>query len=187
MAQLPIYNCFHPVMKKQTEDITEIDSITKKLVEDMFETMYKAEGIGLAANQVGVSKSLIIVDTSISSEEKFRHPPLVMINPEIEDESDYEVEMSEGCLSIPKFNENVWRPESVQVKYYDLKGNEQVLEAQELLARVIQHEIDHLDGILFYERLSAIRKTLSKSKLRKIEKGLIIPDYPMVQPDGSKM
>ena len=182
MAQLPIYNCFHPLMKKKTDDVTEIDASIKKLVGDMFETMYKADGIGLAANQVGISKSLLIVDTSSSSDEKFRHPPLVMINPEIEDESDDEVEMNEGCLSIPKFNDKVWRPETIQVKYYDLDGNSQSLEASDLLSRVIQHEVDHLDGILFYERLSAIRKTLAKSKLKKIEKGLVIPDYPMIQP-----
>ncbi|MFH1052166.1 MAG: peptide deformylase [bacterium] len=187
MAQLPIYNCFHPLMKKKTEDVTEIDSNIKKLVEDMFETMYKDDGIGLAANQVGVSKSLIVVDTSVSSEEKYRHPPIVMLNPEIEDESVQEVEMSEGCLSIPKFNDKVWRPEKIQVRYFDLNGNQKVIEANDLLSRVIQHEIDHLDGILFYERLSAIRKTLAKSKLRKIEKGLIIPDYPMIQPDGQKV
>ena len=187
MAQLPIYNCFHPLMKKKTEDITEIDGHIKKLVEDMFETMYKAEGIGLAANQVGESKSMLIVDTTVSNNEKFRHPPVVMINPVIEDESEEEVEMSEGCLSIPKFNDNVWRPEKIQARYFDLNGNQQVIEAGDLLARVIQHEIDHLNGILFYERLSAIRKTLAKSKLKKIQKGLVIPDYPMIQPDGQKV
>jgi len=173
-------------MKKKTDDVTEIDGNIKKLVEDMFETMYKAEGIGLAANQVGISKSLLLVDTSVSSEEKYRHPPIVMINPEIEDESDDEVEMNEGCLSIPKFNDKVWRPETIKVQYYDLNGNEQSLEATDLLARVIQHEMDHLEGILFYERLSPIKKTLAKSKLRKIQKGLVIPDYPMIQPDGKQ-
>jgi peptide deformylase len=172
-------------MKKKTEDVTEIDDSIKKLVEDMFETMYKADGIGLAANQVGISKSLLIVDTSISSEENYRHPPIVLINPEIEEESDEEVEMNEGCLSIPKFNDKVWRPDVIQVKYYDLNGNQQTLEAGNLLSRVIQHEIDHLDGILFFERLTSIRKTLAKSKLKKIEKGLTLPEYPMVLPDGT--
>ena len=178
MAFLPIYNCYHPTIKQSTEDVKEIDGDIKKLVDDMFETMYSADGIGLAANQVGISKSLVIIDTSAATNEE--DPKHVLINPEIISFSDEENEFQEGCLSVPKFFENVIRPKKILVRYWDLKGKEHKFEADELLARVMQHEIDHLNGILFYERLTPIRKTLSKSKLNKIRKGITKPDYEMV-------
>lgn len=182
MAKIPIYSCFHPVMKKKTEMITEIDGNLKKIVDDMFDTMYFAEGIGLAANQVGISKSLIVLDTTASMKEKQK--PYVMINPEIVDFSDEEIEMQEGCLSVPQLNENVIRPFNIQIKYYDLEMREHNIEADELLSRVIQHEYDHLNGILFYERLTALRRTLAASKLKKIQKGKIIPHYEFIGADG---
>jgi peptide deformylase len=185
MAKIPVYNCFHPVLKKKTEAVSEIDDNLKKLVDDMFETMYYADGIGLAANQVGVSKSLLIVDTSASLKE--RQIPYIMINPEITAFSDDEIEMQEGCLSVPQFYDNVVRPFNIQVKYFDLNMKEYNIEADELLSRVIQHEFDHLNGILFYERLSSLRRTLAGSKLKKIQKGKIIPDYEMIGADGKML
>ena len=186
MAIIPIYNCFHPILKKKTEPVTEIDAQIKKLVDDMFESMYKADGIGLAANQVGVLKSIITIDTSAAEkEENPKHPPITLINPIIEVFSEEESEYQEGCLSVPELHEKVIRPESIQVRYFDINGKENVIERGKLLARVIQHEIDHLSGILFYERLTPIRRTLSKNKLRNIQKGKIIPAYPMILPDGT--
>jgi peptide deformylase len=151
----------------------------------MFETMYIANGIGLAANQVGVSKSLIVIDVnSGNKEKKYDIPPIALINPTILEFSEELFEYEEGCLSVPQFYEYVIRPKLIQVHYYDLNGNEQSIDADEMLARVIQHEFDHLNGILFFERLTAIKRTLAKSKLRKIQKGQIKTDYPMISQDG---
>ncbi len=187
MAVLPVYNCFHPVLKKKTEEVTEINSETEKLVKDMFETMYLSEGIGLAANQVGISKSIITIDTSGGNlEEAKKHPPpIAMINPVIEFSSDTDNEYNEGCLSVPTFYEKVIRPEHIQVRFWDLDQKEQVLEADGILARVMQHEIDHLNGVLFFERLTPIRRTLAKNKLKNIKKGKVKPKYDMIMPDGS--
>ncbi len=178
MAFLPIYNCFHPIMKKSTDDIQDIDSDLEKLANDMFETMYIADGIGLAANQVGVSKSLIVIDTSAAT--KKNDPKYILINPQILETSEETNEYQEGCLSVPKFFEDVIRPKKIKVRFWDLKGKEFNIEADETLARVMQHEIDHLNGILFYERLTPIRRTLSKSKLSRIRKRQTKPDYEMV-------
>ncbi len=187
MAQLPIYNSFHPVLKKKTEAVDEIDDEIRQLVEDMFESMYKADGIGLSANQVGISKSIIVIDTAAIKTEGYPHPPVVMINPVIEDSSDDEVDYSEGCLSVPKFYDKVVRPVNIRVRYYDPDMKEHVKETDGMLSRVMQHEIDHLNGVLFYERLSQVRRTLAKSKLKKIQRGKVIPDYPMVLADGKRV
>ncbi|MCX7735745.1 MAG: peptide deformylase [Candidatus Kapabacteria bacterium] len=184
MSIIPVYNCFHPVLKKKTEPVTEIDDGLVKLVDDMFDTMHKAEGIGLAANQIGVSKSLVVIDIGYYNE-KYKGPPLTMINPVIEYFSDDIYEYEEGCLSIPSVRDVVERPKIVQVSFYDLNMKEHKIEADNLLSRVIQHEIDHLNGILFYERLTPLRKTLLKGKLKKIEKGQYQADYPMILPDGT--
>ncbi|MDQ1266348.1 MAG: peptide deformylase [Bacteroidota bacterium] len=152
----------------------------------MFETMYKADGIGLAANQVGISKSLIVIDTSGAEGAKYSDPPIVMINPVIESFSDDEIDFPEGCLSVPKFYEKVIRPIQIQVRYYDLEMKEYVFEADEMLSRVMQHEIDHLNGVLFYEKLTPVRRALAKNKLKKIKRGDTIPFYPMIGPDGKK-
>ena len=183
MAVLPIYSCFHPVLKKKTEPVTDFDNNLRQLVDDMFESMYYSDGIGLAANQVGVSKSIITIDAN-SDKNDIKFPILTMINPEIITFSDGVVDYQEGCLSVPKFYEDVTRPKSIQVKYLDLDAKEHILDADDILARVIQHEFDHLNGILFYEKLSPIRRTLAKSKLNKIKQGKVRPDYQMVNQDG---
>ncbi len=185
MAVLPIYSCFHPLLKKPTTEVKEINDEIKKLVDDMFESMYKADGIGLAANQVGISKSLIVIDINASKDKKHDEPPVTMINPVIEEFSEEEVEYQEGCLSVPKFYEDIERPKLIQIKYYDLDMNEHVREADDLLSRVMQHEVDHLRGIIFTERMSPIKRSLAKSKLKKIQKGLVIPNYPMIGKDGN--
>ena len=185
MSLLPIYNCYHPILKKKTNQVTEFNQDLKDFINNMFETMYKADGVGLAANQVGQSLSVIVIDTSEAKDEKDCHPPIAMINPEIITFSDELIEYQEGCLSIPKFYEDVDRPKEIEVRYFDIDMKEITITADLLFARVIQHEIDHLNGILFYERLSSLRRTLAKSKLRKIEKGDYSTFYPMVMPNGT--
>lgn len=183
MAFLPVYNCFNPILKKKTEPIKNIDSKINKLIDDMFETMYEAEGVGLAANQVGQGISLIVIDTAPNTEAK-HYPPIVLINPIITSRSDEEIEFQEGCLSVPGIHEYVKRPEAIEVKFLDKNGKENVIEANDYLARVVQHEYDHLKGILFFERFSPLRRTLVKSKLKKIQRGQMAADYPMIDPMG---
>lgn len=181
---LPIYNAFHPILKTKTNRVENIDEEILKLINDMFETMDFAEGIGLAANQVGKSISLLIVGDIYDENEKLIHPRKAYINPEILSFSDEVEEFNEGCLSVPELRENVVRPSEIELKFIDVDGRERKINANGLLARVLQHEIDHLNGILFFERISPIRRTLIQNKLKKIKKGLIVPNYPMVLPDG---
>lgn len=184
MAVLPVYNCFHPILKEKTESVKEIDEYIINLVKDMFETMYNADGIGLAGNQVGVNKSIIVIDTSVVKNRE-NDNPLVLINPVIEQFSEEKAEYQEGCLSVPTFFEKLIRPEFIQVHYYDLDMKEHVLEPDSFQSRVIQHEVDHLNGILFFERLPQWRRTLSKTKLKKIQDGTVSVNYKMVLPDGT--
>lgn len=185
MAVIPIYNCFHPVLKKKTKNIENIDANINTLVQNMFDSLYNiSNGVGLAGNQVGVEKSLFITDLSIGSD-KPKSEPMVFINPEIIEFSDSQEEDSEGCLSIPEYYEKVKRPKSILVRYYDLKEKEHTEEMDGFKARVFQHEFDHLNGILIYERISPIRRTLAKNKLNRLRRGQVIPNYPMIQPDGT--
>ncbi len=185
MAVIPIYNCFHPVLKKKTSIIKNIDDNINSLVTNMFDSLYNiSNGVGLAGNQVGEEKSLFIMDLSIGTDNP-KTAPLVFINPEILELSDEEAEESEGCLSIPEFYEKVKRPKFIKVKYYDLKEKEHTKEFDGFKARVFQHEYDHLQGVLIYERISPIRRTLSKNKLNRLRRGQLIPNYPMIQPDGT--
>jgi peptide deformylase len=180
MAFLPIYSCFHPIMKKNTEPITEINGDILKLAQDMLETMHTADGCGLAGNQVGIMKSIVVIDTSAFDNTKTKYKNIVLINPVILSSSEEEFDYKEGCLSIPDIHEVVKRPKAIQVKFYDISGKEHIIEDNDILARVAQHEIDHLNGILFYEKLTPMRRTLIKSKLRKIQKGQLLPDYKFV-------
>ena len=187
MALKPIYNSFHPLMKQKSEPVEKIDDEIKQIVEDLYDTLYGADnGIGLAAPQIGVLKRIVVIDLQ-DSVENIAGKPITLINPEIIESSEEEWEYQEGCLSVPTLYETVYRPKKVTLKYTDINGEEIKLEADELLARVIQHEIDHLDGILFYERLTPVRRALSKSKLKKIQKGKVKLNYPMVLPDGTKI
>jgi len=185
MSVLPIYNCFHPVLKKQTNPVAEFNQDTKDLVNGLYETLYSiSNGVGLAANQVGKSLSVFIVDIQNGNKDA-KKEPITFINPEIVSFSDDLNEYQEGCLSIPEYYENVKRPSEIEVTYYDINMKQHHRAFNDFLARVIQHEIDHLDGILMFERVSSLRRTLSKSKLNKIQRGEIKPSYTMIQPDGS--
>jgi len=147
--------------------IKKIDAEIRALVEDMFETMYEAPGIGLAAVQVGVDKRVFTIDLAKKDEPK---APLVFINPKIVWRSEEKATYEEGCLSIPEFYEEVERPAQVRVTYLDLDGKEHELEAGGLLATVIQHEIDHLDGVLFIDHISKLKRDRVIKKFSKAAK-----------------
>ena len=176
---LPVYAYNHPVLKSVTAPIQDMSDELHVFIENMFETMYNANGIGLAANQVGKGLAVTVIDISDSEDEGNTERPLVLINPVIEAYSEEEDEFEEGCLSLPDLHDKVVRPSAIQVRYLDETLKEHVREADGLLARVMQHEIDHLQGIYFFERLSPIRRTLVGGKLKRIARGDIEPAYPV--------
>ncbi len=186
MSILRIYNCFHPILREKAQKVEDFDQELKDFTDSMLETMYNADGIGLAANQVGDRRSIFTVDINTGSEDKADYTPIVMINPEIKSFSEEVSTFQEGCLSIPKYYEDVDRPESIQITYTDVDMKEKTIEASEILSRVVQHEYDHLKGILFFDRITQLKKTLGKKKLNKIKKGEMTTFYPMINADGSK-
>ena len=155
-----------PVLRQETEPIDTFDDSLKKLAEDMADTMYDAPGIGLAAPQIAISRKLIVVDTSKDREQRERDY-LVMANPEIIDREGSQVD-EEGCLSVPELTSKVKRSRKVTVTYQDLEGNHQELTAEDRFAVVLQHEIDHLNGILFIDHLSSLKRNLYKKKIKKM-------------------
>ncbi|MEK0082507.1 peptide deformylase [Benzoatithermus flavus] len=163
MALLPILQAPHPILKTRAEPVAAIDDDLRRLVADMLETMYKAPGIGLAAPQVGVLKRLVVVDVAEGEERR----PMALVNPEILWRSDTLATAEEGCLSLPGQFADVTRPEAIRLRYATEHGEEREIEADGLLARCIQHEIDHLDGILFVDHLSALRRNMIMRKLAK--------------------
>jgi len=162
MALLPILEFPDPRLRTVAEPVAEVNDEIRQLIDDMFETMYDAPGIGLAATQVNVHHRVITIDLS-----EDRSEPLVLINPEIEVINPQLDAMQEGCLSVPGFYENVKRPNHIRVKTLDRDGNQVEFEAHELLAVCIQHEIDHLDGKLFVDYLSPLKRNRIRSKLDK--------------------
>ncbi|RME38151.1 MAG: peptide deformylase [Deltaproteobacteria bacterium] len=163
MALLKILHHPHPVLKQVAEPVTSFDEELKKLAEDMLETMYAAPGVGLAAPQVGVSRRLIVLDCA----PKEQRQPIVAVNPVILDGEGSCCE-EEGCLSVPGYYARVERKQKVRVRFQDLAGQEREMEAEGLWAVCFQHEIDHLDGILFVDHLSPLKKSLFRKKYRKI-------------------
>ena len=153
-----------PVLRKKALPVEAFDDDLRTLVEDMFELMFEADGIGLAALQINVSRAFLIIGMPRENQEAER---LFYANPEIL-ETRGESAFEEGCLSVPDIREEVIRPEWIRLRYQDIKGQEQELETDGLLARVLQHEIDHLNGILFVDRVSAARKSLLKNSLKKL-------------------
>jgi peptide deformylase len=178
LSILPIYIYDQPVLRKKAKPVRNVDDEIIRLASDMMETMHVANGIGLAANQVGSLQRIIVVDVSGMDETK-ELKPLVMLNPEILHEEGSLV-MEEGCLSIPDIREEVDRAETIRVRYRDLQLNEQVLEADGLLSRVILHEVDHLNGILFIDRLGAVKRKLLRGRLNRMRKGEVEVNYPVV-------
>jgi peptide deformylase len=167
MAIRPIRTYPDPVLREKTARVEKIDSSLDRLIQDMVETMHAAPGVGLAANQVGVSLQLAVIDLSSRENEGQRHPLLVIINPEILSQEGSIVE-EEGCLSIPDYAENVKRALKVKVRAQDRTGKTFELAAEGLLAKALQHEIDHLNGLLFVDRLSPLKKSIFKRRYRKL-------------------
>ncbi len=155
-----------PILNKAGEPITVFDEDLRKLVEEMFASMYEAHGIGLAAPQIGLSKRLTVIDVSFK---KNPEDKLVLINPEIIEREGEQYE-EEGCLSLPDIRDKVRRAAKVKVRAQNAKGEWFEIEGEELLARAFQHEIDHLDGVLFIERLSRLKKDLTVRKIKKLIK-----------------
>ncbi len=187
MAILPVLTYDDERLRKETPPVEEDSDALQQLIDDMFETMYNANGVGLAAPQVGEIRRLFVadVDPLLDDEENLaekKHGPLVFINPEWEPVEEEKIQQEEGCLSIPEVREKVKRPTEIEVRYKDRNFNDQTLQATGWLSRVIQHETDHLDGVLFIDYLSSFRKRLIKSKLRKITRGEIQTDYPTEHP-----
>lgn len=164
MAVLPICKYGDPVLRKRTETVDLIDQELLQLIDDMSVTMYAAPGVGLAANQVGISKRLMIIDLSVGKDASGLH---VFINPEIIETSG-EITEDEGCLSIPDFVETVTRPERLRVRYRDRRGEDQELAAEGLMARAVCHEVDHLNGSLFIDYLRGLKKEKILKKIQKI-------------------
>ena len=155
-----------PVLAKPGETVTVFDAALKQLVDEMFESMYVAQGIGLAAPQINVSQRITVIDVSFKKNPKEK---LVLINPEIIDRKGKQVE-EEGCLSLPDIREKVSRAEWVKVRAQDVNGKTFEIEGTELLGRCMQHEIDHLDGILFIDRLSRLKRDLVLRRIKKLQK-----------------
>lgn len=183
MSVLPIVTYDDEVLRKEAKPVTENTEEIQTLIDDMFETMYNSDGVGLAGPQVGRLLRIFVADADPLTEDEddaAKHGPIAMINPEIVFEGKDEVDMDEGCLSIPGVNATVRRPDNIVVSYLDRNFNEQEMEADGWLARVIQHEKDHLDGILFLDHLSMFKRKLLSSKLKEIAEGAMEIDYPVV-------
>jgi peptide deformylase len=158
-----------PVLKAKAKPVEGVDDALRQLMDDMLETMYHAPGIGLAAPQVGVSQRVIVVDIAREDEPK---ASMCMVNPEIVWVSDEDATYEEGCLSVPEHYADVARPAEIRVRYLDRDGQKQELQTGGLLATVIQHEMDHLDGVLFIDHLSSLKRNMILRKLLKSRKVL---------------
>jgi len=156
-----------PLLRQVSKPIERVDSDLQRLADDMLETMYDAPGIGLAAIQIGVARRMLVIDVAREGEEK---QPLVFINPEIVSSSDERSVYEEGCLSIPDYYAEVERPATVGVKYLDRDGKEQTMKADSLLATCLQHEIDHLNGVLFIDHISRLKREMVIKKFTKAAK-----------------
>ena len=185
---LPIIAYGHPVLKRKAEVISKDYPKLKELIDNMFETMYNASGVGIAAPQIGQSIRLFIVDTTPFSEDdslsdnernQLKSFKKIFINPEIIEESGDDWSFDEGCLSIPNIRESVLRQPEIKIQYFDENFNKHVKSFNGLLARVIQHEYDHVEGVLFTDKLSSFKKQLLKKKLLKISLGKLSFDYEM--------
>lgn len=195
MAILPIYIYGQAVLRKRAKPVRAVNDDLRKFVDDMFETMHHASGIGLAANQVGSLERIIVVDISDVDEkhhegvgeaadrvkkENVGVEKLVLINPEVI-ESSGTWKMEEGCLSIPDIRDEVERAETIRVRYKDLDFNDQEVRASGLLGRVLLHEIDHLNGVLFIDRVGDVKRKLMRGRLNKLERGEVETKYPIVR------
>jgi peptide deformylase len=167
MALRPILVAPDPVLKAKAKPVGSVDDDLRQLMDDMLETMYAAPGIGLAAPQIGISKRVIVMDIAREDEPK---APLCMVDPELVWVSDEDATYEEGCLSVPEHYADVVRPAEIRVRYLDRDGKQQELQTDGLLATVVQHEMDHLDGVLFIDHLSSLKRNMILRKLLKSRK-----------------
>ena len=180
MSVLPISAYGDKILRKKAVKVTAVNTDLIKLIKDMFDTMNKANGIGLAATQVGSDKSVFVIDISaIEGHEESR--PMAFINPKITYRSKELKVIEEGCLSIPGLRFEVERPESVKITFQDVNMEVNTIEASDILARVIQHEYDHLQGVLFIDRLNEGERKELKKELDMIKKRQIDVDYPITE------
>ena len=181
---LPITAYGHPVLRMETKEISKDYQGLQDLIANMFETMYNAEGVGLAAPQVNLPIRLFIMDATPMGDEieEFKEFKKVFINAYIVEEDGEEWSFNEGCLSIPGIREDVKRPERIKIEYFDenFEFHEEIYEG--VPARIIQHEFDHVEGVMFTDRLAPLKKRLLKSKLNSISKGDVDVDYRMIFP-----
>lgn len=181
MSVLPIVTYNDPILRQKAEDIEENNPKLQSLIDDMLETMYNSDGVGLAAPQIGKSIKLFVMDTdSMIEEGEVPYGPMVLINPLILEKRGDKVPLEEGCLSIPEVNDKVFRPETVVIEFFDRDFNKHRIEAEGWTSRVIQHEYDHLEGVLFIDYLSAFKKRMHKTELQEIESGEKKIKYPVV-------
>lgn len=179
--KLPVYLYGHPVLRNVSVDITADYPDLEKLIADMYETMYASEGVGLAAPQIGRNDRIVVIDADPVAE---THPEcagrkLTLINPEVEALDGEKVTRGEGCLSLPGLSENVTRVEHIRLKWVDEKFVAHEEEISGFLARIVQHECDHLEGKMYIDHISPIRKQLIRGKLTNIITGKIRCDYPV--------
>ena len=188
---LPIVLYGDAVLRKKAASIPEMSDGLKELIDNMFETMYQAQGVGLAAPQVGQSIRLFVIDAAPFAEDETEQTPelnalqtfkKVFINAECIKAYGTEWSFNEGCLSIPKLREDVMRPESIHLRYRDEHWNLHEEHFSGLQARIIQHEYDHIEGILFTDRITAFKRKFLEGKLKAISKGLSLPDYKFKRP-----
>ena len=167
----------HTTLKAKAAEVANVDGTTTDLLNRMLATLYRADGVGLAANQVGLLQRLIVVDAGVEGKDGRRDysvkKPLKLVNPKIVRHNDQIAPLTEGCLSLPHLWGDVERPTAVTVAYVDEHGSEHTLDAEGLLAKVLQHEIDHLDGILFIDRMSKLRRDMASKKWNKLRKDII--------------
>ena len=167
MPLRPILVIPDPKLRQTAEPVAHVDDEVRALVEDMFETMYKAPGIGIAAPQIGVMRRVVVLDVAKRRDEEATAEPMVLINPEITYASEETAVHEEGCLSIPDFYEDVERPAVIRVDFLDRDGKPQSIEAEGILAVCIQHELDHLNGVLFIDHISRLKRSRVIKKFEK--------------------
>ncbi|NBB76881.1 MAG: peptide deformylase [Bacteroidetes bacterium] len=183
MSVLPIVTYDDAVLRQKTETVKENSPELQQLIDDMFETMYESSGVGLAAPQIGKSMQLFVMDADAITEEVEDEKdigPMVFINPEIVSKSGEKLKLEEGCLSIPDVRDEVSRPDTITINYKNRHFEDQEESFSGWVSRVIQHEYDHLHGVLFIDYLSAFKRRLHRSTLRKIDSGSLKTDYPVV-------
>jgi len=182
----PIIAYGDPVLKKKAQEIDKKYPKLKELIDDMFETMYDSSGVGLAAPQIGLSIRLFVIDGAPFEEDPVKDFKEVFINAVIKEETGDLWKFNEGCLSIPSVREDVQRKPEVYIEYYDANWKLQKKTFDGMAARIIQHEYDHIEGILFTDRISPLRQRLIKNKLANISQGIVDVDYKMKFPMRSR-